>query len=84
MVPLVARHLDSPFVQAVVSENFRSFISLHVSLYNARIPVHAVGGVAYTFRDIFSRVLTEQGHIPGQVIQDPLAGLVRFHQKSDF
>lgn len=43
-------------------------------------PVGFVGSVAWFYRDVLQRVITDCGYTLGDILQDPVPGLIRFHR----
>ncbi|MCE2711933.1 MAG: hypothetical protein LW688_05265 [Cryomorphaceae bacterium] len=83
----LASHLyafrDEEYVIEVVSEGFRKFFEIHVKAYPeySNFPVHFVGSIAYLFRDELTNVGRELEIRTGTILQKPIEGLVRFHQR---
>jgi len=79
LAPLIDHHKSSEFVSQMLQERFRSFVRLHILPYGTSVPVHLIGGIAYTFRDILRLVLKEAGLTAGTIVRSPLPGLLTFH-----
>jgi N-acetylglucosamine kinase-like BadF-type ATPase len=81
--PFLSDHIEHPFVQQLVKQQFRLFFKHNVlKLENAQVlPIHFVGSVAYFFKDILCEVAGEMELQVGNVIRQPIDGLVKYHEK---
>ncbi|MEZ0608660.1 N-acetylglucosamine kinase [Fibrella sp. WM1] len=80
--PFLSQHQQHPFVQQLVVGAFTDFVQLYVRRmpnYD-NTPIHVVGSVAYYFQSLLKAVLSEQGLIPGRIVQAPMPGLIDYHQ----
>jgi glucosamine kinase len=80
----VHENLDIPELRQLVSSGFRKFFNRNIGQYTGAStrPVHFSGSIAYFFRDLLNQAAADSGFHMGQVVQDPLEGLIRFHQNS--
>ncbi len=82
LVPHVALHLNSEYIQSMLLDRFRTFARLHITPYDASCPVHFTGSVAYVFRDLLMHTLREENLIHGIISKSPLTGLIEFHKNT--
>lgn len=74
-------HLNHPFIQGLLQTNFRGFLQKQVSKYEkvTEIPIHFIGSIAYYFKTELNNVMKEMDFELGQVIRNPMEGLINFH-----
>lgn len=65
----------------LVTTSFAEFFSRNVSQYpKARqLPVHFTGSVAFHFRELLSETAEKAGYSIGNITQNPMEGLIRYH-----
>ena len=69
-------HLSDPAIEALVTDNFRSFIINNITPYQRPdLCIHAVGGIAYHFAAQLQKAAAEQGYTVGRILQSPIEGL---------
>ncbi len=75
-------HRGHYMVENILEDAFLDFYQRHVMKYREswKYPIHAVGAVAYTFKDILLSTHEQLGLSTGSIIQSPMEGLLRFHQ----
>jgi N-acetylglucosamine kinase-like BadF-type ATPase len=75
---------EHPYCRQLVQHGFSLFFERYVSKYtnSSRHPVHFTGSVAYHFRDILGEVAREKGMRLGSVLQNPIEGLILYHQSN--
>ena len=72
---------DNPYCRNLIIRNFEDFINVQVSKYEGydKLPVSFTGSVAANFKDILVEVL-ENHHIRlGNIMKEPIEGIVRYH-----
>ena len=70
-------YLDEPRVEALVVENFRSFLINNVAQYGRRdLSVSAVGSIAHFYQPQWQEALKKEGYTLGKILRSPLEGLV--------
>lgn len=81
-MPFVLKNIDHPYIHGLVYESFYDFIDMHITKYDQaeEHKVHFVGSIAYNFKEILQKVVTDSGLILGTVIEQPIHGLVLYHQ----
>jgi N-acetylglucosamine kinase-like BadF-type ATPase len=68
-------------VENIIEDGLNDFFFNHVYKYSESwsLPVHFVGSVAYGFRDVLADLCKTYQLELGQVIKNPLEGLIRYH-----
>ncbi len=80
----IAQHIDEPDLQSMVQMEFRAFLQRNILQYDAakRLPMNATGSIAWHFRDQLVEAAKNLGITIGMVVQDPMPGLLAYHQKA--
>ncbi|MDE5869057.1 MAG: ATPase, partial [Muribaculaceae bacterium] len=81
LVPIIRKHVDSPFIHNMVMEEFEEFFHRNVCLYPEKdsLPVSFIGSVALHFEPILRKVAEKENIAVCEVKQRPMEGLVEFH-----
>lgn len=81
LVPIIRKHLDSPFIHNMVVEEFREFFRRNVKLYSnaARLPISFIGSVAFHFESLLREAAEKENISVNDVKKAPMEGLVEFH-----
>ena len=84
-----AAHLDDPRVHALVYDHFVQFIRRNLIQYfekskirNQKSEVSFVGSIAYYYRPILEEAMQAEGLAIGQILQDPIPGLIDYHKSA--
>jgi N-acetylglucosamine kinase-like BadF-type ATPase len=79
-----SEHLSLPYIQNIVKDCFRDFLQEQVTIYEEAkyLPIGFVGSIAAVFQQELKAVIEEFGYTLGKIIQNPINGLVEFHQKA--
>lgn len=79
--PFLTKHIDVPEVHALVLNAFRAFFTRNVANYAGyeTLPCNFVGSIAHHFRTPLQEAANSLGITIGQIVQDPMAGLIKFH-----
>ena len=82
MVPLVKKYLNCPNVEAMVIDEFCSFIQRNISKYAEakQLPVNFIGSVAYHFSTQVATAMEMSGYKIGKIKQQPLEGIIDYHK----
>jgi hypothetical protein len=66
-----------------LANGFTQFIDKYVRTLNAptNLPLHFVGGVAWSCQEILTDLLRKEGLSAGRFLQSPIAGLSLYHQE---
>jgi N-acetylglucosamine kinase-like BadF-type ATPase len=79
--PFISKHINQPAVYNMVYDALESFIVRNVKQYPyTTLPVYFTGSIAFYFADILNKLADKHGFTIGRIDQDPLQGLVEFHQ----
>ena len=71
-----------PFIKQMIEDSFDQFIQRQVRKYNeaSNYPIHFIGSIAYFLKGILGERLKATGLQLGQIIRQPIDGLVEFHK----
>ncbi|MFK7979327.1 MAG: hypothetical protein AB8G86_05065 [Saprospiraceae bacterium] len=71
-----------PFMHQLVADAFDNFIVRQVQKYDGatNYPIHFIGSIAYFLKDILIERLEKSGLQIGNIIRQPIDGLVDFHK----
>lgn len=81
-----ADNIEDKRIYNLVYDHFAQFVKRNVAQYYANeeekksMPVGFVGSIAYYYRPVLERVMSDCGFTMGQVLQDPVEGLVEYHR----
>ncbi len=77
------KNIENQYIQDLCSRCFDEFIDNFIIIYEhaKETEIGFVGSIAYYFRDIIKCRLETKGLKPGEIIKDPIDGLVEFHSK---
>lgn len=77
----ISEHKSEPSMQNLVLNAFDEFITRNVLQYKMakELPVHFTGSIAYYFSDLLGTALKKHQLKPGNIIKDPMDGLIDFH-----
>jgi len=80
--PFFFKHKDLPWIMDRVKEQFDWFVKryfLTLIFENQSVKVYLIGSVAYYFSDIMKEVLLQHHLELGDIVKDPMDGLIAFH-----
>jgi glucosamine kinase len=71
-------------IENIIEDGLNDFFFQHLCKYREswKLPIHFVGGVAYGFRDVIRELCRSYEFDLGNILQKPMDGLIRFHQKA--
>jgi N-acetylglucosamine kinase-like BadF-type ATPase len=77
---------ELPWVQELVDKGMEEFFLSNIACYKnyQRVPVHAIGSIAFHFEANLRRVGEKMGTQVGTIIKKPIFGLVNYHMKQHF
>jgi N-acetylglucosamine kinase-like BadF-type ATPase len=79
--PFILEHIEEPVLFNLVYDSFDAFLVRNVMQYPLEdINIGFVGSIAHYFRDTLEIVASERGIIVSEIIQNPMKGLVKFHE----
>lgn len=72
---------QDPFIKTILEKNFSDFFEEQVTKYSGyqELLVGVVGSIGHHFRDSFEKVAEKYGVQVGEIVQNPIMGLVRYH-----
>jgi N-acetylglucosamine kinase-like BadF-type ATPase len=72
---------DHPYINSLIKSSFDAFFRVQVMKYSKyrKMPLHAVGSVAFYFRELFTEVAEGHGVRVEKILHTPIEGLVHFH-----
>lgn len=82
LAPFFFKHKELPWIMDRVKEQFYWFVKRYfLTLIDANqaVKVYLIGSVAYYFSDIMKEVLLEHHLELGDIVKDPMNGLIAFH-----
>ena len=73
--------MDYPEILSLASDCFRDFFGRKVMQYEAakKYPVNCTGSIAYHFSEIIKKIAGEFGLTIGNISQEPMEGLIKYH-----
>lgn len=82
--PFLTKHIDVPEVHRLVVNAFKAFFTRNVANYQGyeKLPCNFVGSIAHHFRAPLQEAADELGITIRQIVQDPMAGLIKFHTEN--
>ena len=81
-----AENIDDPRIHDLVYDHFARFVKRNISQYytteeqKQSMPVGFVGPIAFYYRPVLEQVMSDYGFRVGQILQDPIPGLVEYHR----
>ncbi len=80
--PFILSHQKNDFVISLIESSFNQFLDEFVIDLNddKSLPISFQGSIAWTYRTILDKVLTERGYMLGNIIKQPIDTLLDFHQ----
>ena len=81
-VPFLSENRGHFMIENIIEDGFNDFFFNHIYKYRESWtnPVHFVGSVAYAFRDVLKDLCHSYELQLGNVLKDPMEGLIKFHQ----
>jgi hypothetical protein len=83
---VLSNNKELPWVQELVDKGMEEFFLSNIACYKnyQRVPVHAIGSIAFHFEANLRRVGEKMGIQVGTIIKKPIFGLVNYHMKQHF
>ena len=83
LTPFLKDHIKDHYIHQLIFDEFRSFIRRNLMQYEETkiYPINFTGSIAFHFSDILIHNLKEEKLITGEIVQDPMDGLIKYHQK---
>jgi glucosamine kinase len=71
----------NPYIKEIINAAFQAFIKAYLLRFKSlQLPVYFTGSIAAAFSDNLVHQLLEYGLIPGNILADPLEGLIKYHK----
>ena len=80
--PFLLKHAENPSCREIILGNFREFFQYYVlrySQYKAGMKVSFVGSIAHHFKEFMEIVAHELDITLGEIVKNPMDGLVKYH-----
>lgn len=80
--PFLLKHAEHPACRTIILDNFRKFFDYYVlryEQYHQGVKVSFVGSIAYHFREYMEIVAAELHIQIGDIVKNPMEGLVKYH-----
>lgn len=79
--PFMLEHIHEPSVNELAMTTFRDFFLRNIAQYPGaeKMQVHFTGSIAFYFADLIREAAHSTGFEVGQIVQDPLKGLIEYH-----
>ena len=79
----IVENKEHPYCKGVIDKGFQQFINNYIMQFDlaTKVPISFVGSIAYYLRDELKKSLERNDLIVGVILQKPIDGLVKFHQK---
>jgi glucosamine kinase len=71
-------------IENIIEDGLNDFFFTHLNKYSEswKLPVHFVGGVAFSFRDVITELCRGYELELGKILKNPMEGLIEFHKGS--
>ncbi|MEL6720140.1 MAG: ATPase, partial [Bacteroidota bacterium] len=81
--PFLLKNQQYSYVKNLLKMHFRAFFERKVLCYEhaKQLPVHFTGSVAFHFQPYLLEIANELGLEIGTITQNPMEGLIRYHQQ---
>ncbi len=79
----IAGHIHEPEMNTMVETGFREFFGRNIMQYPGvlQLPIHFTGSIAFFFRKQLEKVALSYGITVGNISQEPMQGLIKYHCK---
>jgi N-acetylglucosamine kinase-like BadF-type ATPase len=70
-------------IENIIEDGLNDFFFNHLCKYGEswKLPVHFVGGIAWAFRDVLSELIGSYEFEMGNILKNPMEGLLNYHIK---
>lgn len=77
----LTQYQNDEYIKELIKNCFVDFFTNQVTHYTnaSKLPINAVGSVAFHFRNLFEEVANQLGYSVGTIIQSPIEGLIKYH-----
>lgn len=79
--PFLSQHIEGPYCQRLLKEGFRTFVIKYLKRlpHLDRLPIHATGGIAWHFQNMWLPLLELLDLQKGQVLPEVATALANWH-----
>ncbi len=79
--PFIKKNIGCQVLAKMVENSFDEFLQKNIIQYLKadKLPIHFVGSVAFYFQDILKKVVKNNNLLMGDIVQNPMKGLVSYH-----
>lgn len=83
MAMFLKLYIGHPYCQKIVQQSFTDFVKMHILKFPEcyDLPVSFTGSIAYHFQPYLKNVLDHNHLKLGKVLQEPMEGLIEYHNK---
>ncbi len=80
----LSAHMQEAAVHELLFHSFEEFFQRNIRQYNEakELPVHFTGSIAWHFREVLKEAAEKSGFLMGNVCQNPMEGLIRYHKQN--
>lgn len=80
-----ADHRQHPHIKKLIVQNFEEFIDRQLVKYKRcqELPIHFIGSIGIIFEEELRNALNNVGLRTGNLLKDPINGLINFHSTSE-
>lgn len=80
-----AENRHNSFINQLIVQNFESFIAAHLLKYEKckMLPIHFIGSIGIVFQEELRNVLNAMELQVGNLVKNPVEGLINFHNVSN-
>lgn len=81
---IIANHRETEYVQKMIHDGLREFLLRHVCCFknHKEVETNFVGSISYYFQDILKDEAGKLGITVGNVVKQPIDGLVQYHLRN--
>ncbi|MEM6699876.1 MAG: ATPase, partial [Bacteroidota bacterium] len=81
--PFIHQNIQEIYMKTLIKTHFQSFFDRKVLCYeqSLQLPIHFTGSIAHYFQQLLKEVAESNQLQIGNIVQHPIEGLIRYHQK---
>jgi len=82
----LSKNIKHPEIEKIVTNSFRDFVTRNLLQYSEirQTPIHFTGSIAFHFEAQLRKVIEEQNLMLGRIVQAPMEGLIKYHNRKIF
>ena len=72
-------------IENIIEDGLNDFFYTHIYKYNEswKLPIHFTGGIAFGFKDVLIQMCNSYQLQVGNILKNPMEGLVKYHSMYD-